>query len=121
MIEGTLIAESLRAGTNLKNLRLVVRAISRFQVQDTTADQPGTWTTFDFEADEAQAAELAAAFAEALDQPGWYADFRSPAETFVVFPGRVFRYPRGDEAGRAEAQAHGRRLAIPEPQLDWPV
>jgi hypothetical protein len=61
------------------------------------------------------------AFAGALDQPGWYMDFRSPAETFVVFPGRIFCYPRGDGAGRADAQAHGRRLAIPEPQLDWPV
>jgi hypothetical protein len=25
------------------------------------------------------------------------------------------------EAGRAEAQAYGRQLAIPEPQLDWTV
>jgi hypothetical protein len=48
-------------------------------------------------------------------------DFRSPAETLVVYPGHVFRYPRGDDVGRAQAQAHGRQLAIPEPQLDWPV
>ena len=121
VIEGTLIAESLRPGTNLQNLRLLIRAIGRYRVQGTTADQPDTWTAFDFEADEAQAAELARAFAGALDSPGWYVDFRSPAETFVVFPGRTFRYPRGDEAGRAEAQAHGRQLAIPEAQLDWPV
>jgi hypothetical protein len=39
----------------------------------------------------------------------------------VVFPGRIFRYQRGDDTGRAEAQAHGRKLAIPEPQLDWSV
>jgi hypothetical protein len=37
----------------------------------------------------------------------------------VVFPGRIFCYPRGDKAGRADAQAYGRQLAIPEPQLDW--
>jgi hypothetical protein len=66
---------------------------------------------------------LAQTFAGALDdQPvAWYADFRSPAETFVVYPGRIFRYPRGDHAGRAAAEAHGRQLAIPESQLDWPV
>jgi hypothetical protein len=121
VIEGTLIAESLRPGTNLQNLGLLIRAISRYRAQGTTADQPDTWTIFDFEADEAQAEELARAFAGALDSPGWYVDFRSPAETFVVFPGRTFRYPRGDEAGRAEVQAHGRQLAIPEAQLDWPV
>ena len=38
-----------------------------------------------------------------------------------MFPGQIFRYPRGDAAGRAEAQAYGRQLANPEPQLDWTV
>ena len=48
-------------------------------------------------------------------------NFQSPGESFIVFPGRIFRYPRGDASGRADAQAYGRRLAIPDPQLDWPV
>jgi hypothetical protein len=92
VIEGALIAESLRVGTHLEDLTLTIRKISRLQPQDTTADQPA-----------------------------WYVDFRSPAETFVVFPGRIFRYPRGDAAGRAEAEGYGRQLAIPGTQLDWPV
>jgi hypothetical protein len=121
MIEGALIAESLRVGTNLENLELTIRTISRSQPQGTTADQPGTWTILYFEADEAGAHGLARSLAGALDEPGWYADFRSPEKTFVVFPGRVFRYPRGDDAGRAEAQAYGRQLAVPDAQLDWPV
>lgn len=121
MIEGTLIAESLRIGTNLENLKLTVRKISRYRARGTTPDQPDIWTTLDFEAGEAGARELAEAFADALDQPGWYVNFESPTESFVVFPGRIFRYPRGDQDGRAAAQAHGRQLAIPEPQLDWTV
>ena len=121
MLEGTLIAESLRVGTTLENLRLTVRKISRYRAQGTTADQPDIWTTIGFQADEADGEELAQAFASVLDQPGWYVDFESPTESFVVFPGRVFRYPRGDKLGRAEAQAYGRQLAIPEPQLDWTV
>jgi len=121
MIEGTLIAESLRVGTNLENLTLTVRKISRYRPQGTTPDQPDTWTSLDFQTDEAEAGELAQAFADALDQPGWYVNFESPTESFVIFPNRIFRYPRGDKAGRAEAQAHGRQLAIPEPQLDWTV
>jgi hypothetical protein len=121
MIEGTLIAESLRVGTVLENLRLTVRKISKYRAGGTTPDQPDIWTTLDFEAEEALAEELAQAFASALDQPGWYVNFESPAENFVVFPGRIFRYPRGDAAGRAAAQAHGRQLAIPDPQLEWPV
>lgn len=121
MIDGTLIMESLKVGTSLEDLRLTVRKISRYRAGGTTADQPGVWTVLDFEADEADAAGIAQAFADALDQPGWYANFQSPAESFIVYPGRTFRYPRGDTAGRAEAQAYGRQLAIPEPQLDWTV
>lgn len=119
-MEGTLIAESLRVGTNLENLTLTMRKISRYQAQGTTPGQPDIWTVLDFEADEAHAGELAGAFAGVLDQ-GWYVNFQSPAESFVVFPGRIFRYPRGEEAGRTDAQAYGRRLGIPEPQLDWTV
>ena len=86
----------------------------------TNGDQPDIWTFLDFEADEAQASELAEAFADVLeDQPVWYVNFQSPTVSFVVFPGRIFRYPRGDEAGRAGAQAYGRQFGIPEPQLDW--
>lgn len=122
VIEGTLIAESLRTGANLENLKLTVRSISRVRFEGVAADQPEIWTLLDFQADEAEADALTRIFAGALDdQPSWYVDFRSPAETFVVFPGRIFRYPRGDDAGRSEAYAHGRTLAIPETQLDWPV
>lgn len=121
MIEGTLIAESLRVGTTLENLALTVRKISRYQPRGTTPDQPGIWTALDFDASDADAGQLAQAFANALDQPGWYANFQSPTESYVIFPGRIFRYPRGDADGRAQAQAYGRQLAIPEPQLDWTV
>ena len=121
MIDGTLIAESLRVGTNLDNLKLTVRKISRYRAQGTTPDQPDIWCVLDFDADEADAEDLAQAFAGALAEPGWYVNFQSPAESFIVFPGRIFRYPRGDAAGRADAQAHGRRLGVPDPQLDWPV
>jgi hypothetical protein len=121
MLEGILIVESLRVGTSLDGLRLTVRKISRFRARGTTRDQPDIWTTLHFEADQADATELAQAFADVLDQPGWYADFASPAERFIVFPGRIFRYPRDDQPARAQAQAYGRTLAIPEPQLDWTV
>jgi hypothetical protein len=123
MIEGGLIAESLRVGTRLENLQLTVRKISRIRPLDATPGEPEIWTILDFEADEAGADKLAQTFAATLDdQPvAWYADFRTPAETFVVFPGRIFRYARGDRSGRAEAEDYGRQLAIPETQLDWPV
>jgi hypothetical protein len=100
---------------------LTVHAITRIAPGNATPDQPSLWTLITFEIPDSAADPLASALAASLAEPGWYADFRSAARTYVVFPGRVFRYPRGDEAGRAEAVAHGRTLAIPEPQLDWPV
>ena len=45
MIEGTLIAESLRVGTALPDLELVIRKISRYRAQGSTPDQPEIWTT----------------------------------------------------------------------------
>lgn len=120
MVSGTLIMESLRAGVRLADVRLTVRKIYRFRPGETVPWQPDTWSFLEFDADEADAAPLAGVFADALAQPGWYADFRSPTETFVVFPGRIFRYPRGDVTGRAAAEAHGRLLGVPDSQLDWP-
>jgi hypothetical protein len=121
MLEGTLIAESLRVGTILTDLNLTVRKISRYRAGGTTPDQPSIWTVLDFEADESDARELAEVFAQVLDPSGWYVNFQSPADSFIVFPDKIFRYPRGDTAGRAAAQAHGRQLAIPDPQLNWTV
>lgn len=121
MITGTLIGESLRTGAELGGVRLVVGKIRRASQGDTAVGQPELWTLIEFEADEADGGALAAAFSEVLDRPGgWYVDFRTPAETFVVYAGRVFRYPRGDASGRAEAEAYGRAVGVPEDQLDWP-
>lgn len=68
----------------------------------------------DFEADESDAEELACSFAGVLDEPGWYADFNSPAESFVVFPGCIFRYRRGEQARRRLAEAPARAIGAPE-------
>jgi hypothetical protein len=122
MIEGALIAESIRVGAELDGVRLVTRKISRVVAGDAAAAQPELWTIVEFEAEERDADALADAFAKVLEREGgWYADFRTPDQTFVVFSGRVFRYPRGDTSGRAQAEAYGRSMGVPEDQLDWPV
>jgi hypothetical protein len=121
MFEGTLIAESLRTGSTLDGLSLTVRKIARYAPGGTTDDQPAVWTSIDFEVADGGADELADTLAAALDEPGWYANFQSAGVAFVIFRGKVFRYPRGDPDGRAAAQAHGRALGVPESQLDWTV
>jgi hypothetical protein len=121
VLAGTLIAESLRTGTVLDDLHLRVTKISRADIGDVEAGQPLTWTFLEFEAADEDAPRLAEALSESLDPDvGWYCDFRTAQETFVVFGGRVFRYPRGDRAARAEAEAYARSVGVPDPQLDWP-
>jgi hypothetical protein len=117
--EGVAILESLKVGTELSGIPILVRKISRYDVSSASTDQPPVWSVLEFEVEDWQAEQLAQELSGALDAPGWYADFHDGEEIFVVFPGRVFRYPRGDDAARAEAQAFGRELGIPEPQLDW--
>lgn len=117
MYEGVLILESLKVGTTLADVPLVVRKLRRVAVSGASDDQPPVWSLLEFAVEHGP--ELAEALAGSLDAPGWYADFHDEDETFVVFPGRVFRYRRGDDAAREQAKEFGRRLRIPEPQLDW--
>jgi hypothetical protein len=64
---------------------------------------------------------LAESLAEAIDPVlGWYCDFRTDDDTFVVFSEKVFRYQRGHPEGRGEAAAYARLVGVPESQIDWP-
>lgn len=125
MLKGALIAESLRVGTALEGVPLCVTRITRYEPSNISPQQlaaglPRRWTILDFEAKDDQAQPLAEALARVLDPTGWYVDFHSQDEEFVVFSGQIFRYRRGDAKTRAEAQAHGRSHGVPEAQLDWP-
>ena len=120
MLTGVLIAESLRVGAELDTVPLRVAKLSRIAVGSAAAEQPKEWTLLEFEAPDEDAAPLAASLSDCLaDTGGWYVDFHTRTEVFVVFAGRIFRYPRGDAKGRAEAAAYGRSVGVPEAQLDW--
>jgi hypothetical protein len=116
---GGLVAESLRADAEL-DTPLTARRIRRLDAGDPLAGQPVIWTLIEFVAPEELAEQLIAELAEALAPGPWYCDLASDRETVVVFADRVFRYPRGDGAGRAAAEAHGRSVGVPDSQLDWP-
>jgi hypothetical protein len=118
---GTLLAESLREAATLEGIPLIVRAIRRADAGDPSVGQPRTWTLIEFEIAEEAAAALAEALTVALAPGPWYCDFRSDAETVVVFADRAFRYPRGDQTGRESAENHARAVGVPAAQIDWPA
>jgi hypothetical protein len=121
MANGTLIAESLRLATPLRGVALQTTEIVRRSFDDLPPQQPSVWTFVKFTLEDRLAPVLSMTIAAALDDVGgWYCDFHTERETFVVFPRRVFRYPRGEMAGRAKAEAHARGIGIPEAQIDWP-
>ncbi|MFE9647027.1 hypothetical protein ACFYO0_23485 [Streptomyces sp. NPDC006365] len=119
-LSGVLIAESLCVGSELSGVPLRVTSIQRIAVGDATADQPRHWTLLHFRAPDDAAGQLAEALASCLAPTGgWYVDYSTTTETYVVFADRVFRYARGDAATRAEVEAYARSVGVPETQLDW--
>ena len=125
MATGTLIAESIRSGATLSGPPLSVREIERVAPTNLSPEQrqagiPSQWTLLRFELADRDAQRLCDALAEVLAPLGWYVDFHTDDETFVVFSGRVFRYATGDGAGRSAAEEYAREHGVPEPQIDWP-
>jgi len=122
VLKGTLLAESLQIGADLSVTGLKLTRVSRRDVSaSVTAAQPPVWTFLEFEASDDVADVLAESLARSLlADGGWYADFAAGDEHVVVFARKIFRYQRGDEAGRAEAMDYGRAMGVPEHQLDWP-
>ena len=120
-LSGCLIAESLRVGSVIDGMHLTVTKVSRAELGDVDAGQPRIWTFIEFEVADDDAEQFAHRLEGAIQSHGgWYCDFRSDAETFVVFAARTFRYPRGDNAERALVADYARSVGVPAAQLDWP-
>jgi hypothetical protein len=120
MLGGTFLAESIRVGAELSIDGLVVTKIFRRDFPNEPPGMPTTWTFIEFQAEDDRADELAQQFADVLiAEGGWYADFGVRDDHVVVFAGKVFRYRKGDKAGRDEAARYGLSVGCPADQLDW--
>jgi hypothetical protein len=115
---GTLIGESLRVGAVLDDVALTSTRISRADVGDIDAGQPKTWTFIEFEVRDEDAERLADWLERSLrPSGGWYCDFRSSGETFVVFAGRTSDTPAPMRHAELPPSSTGDQ---PEyPRLSW--
>jgi hypothetical protein len=119
--KGVLLGESLRLDAELEGVALEVSKVYRRPAGDVEAGQPELWTFFEFEVPAEAAEDLAERLSRTLKaEGGWYCDFHSDEEMFVVFAGRIFRYPRGDRAERERTEEYARSVGVPEAQIDWP-
>ena len=110
----------MRLGSSLADLEATLVSVDRRKVDNAAPNQPKAWTTVTFETSLGPD-QLAAKFSKVLgDRPAvWYTHFRAGKEMFVIFPGRIFRYPVGDKAGKGRAQDHARSIGVPGRQIDW--
>jgi quercetin dioxygenase-like cupin family protein len=107
MYKGTIIENSLRDATILKELNVA------------RTWQSGDWTLHDVNV----GAEQLSRIAEYLAEGPWYVHFWEPGkdEVIVVFKDQTFRIKFSDKTTWAEAVAYGRSIGIPEEQLDFPI
>jgi hypothetical protein len=118
---GVLLGESLQVGARLEDIPLTVTRIFRLAAGDVTVGQPEIWTFIEFNVGTEEAERLAGALSRVLRaEGGWYCNFQTESDIFVVFRERIFRYQRGDQVARAEAENFARSAGVPESQLDWP-
>ncbi len=113
---GLLIKEGLKDESVLSTLQITRTEL--WEVKNAASFQPSTWTAMSFEGDAGQAEAVAEALSRAL-KPDWYCNIAAGEDIYVIFGGKAFKYRHGDPDGRAEAQAHGRSVGVPESQLDW--
>ena len=119
---GQLIAESIRIGASLRGIPMRLLGVTRVvpAEENLSARQPRVWTFIGFEVDDAAAEAVAGALGDVLEEDGgWYCNFSTAEEMWVVFAGASFRYPLGDAEARAVVVEYARRHGVPEPQLDW--
>jgi len=120
MIRAYIIGESIRPGASLQDLKATLVSVDREEAGNAAPNQPKVWTTVVFDTS-LESDRLAANLSKILDDRPTvcYTHFRAGEEMFVVFPGRIFRYPVGDTAGRSHAQDYARAVGVPGRQVDW--
>lgn len=116
-MNGLLLKESL-ADTAVLELVDVTKTES-WQVNNAAAYQPTTWTALSFQTEDSHADAIAERLSQALKPQGWYIHAFTAAHIYVLFPGKVFKYRKGDSLQREEAKRFGRTVGVPESQLDW--
>jgi hypothetical protein len=116
MLTGLLLKESL-SGLDVLD-RLNITKTETWHVANAAEFQPDVWTAVSFEVSDARAETVIQELSRAL-KPQWYIDARWGDWVVVIFPQRVFKYQRGDQAGKTEAQTYALNSGIPPSQVDW--
>ncbi len=119
ILSGLLIKESLQQPNILETLPIQITKTEIWTASNPTEFQPALWTAMTFEAEDRVADEVAEQLSHSLKPKGWFINASTASHVYVIFPNKVFRYTKGDQAARAEAARFGLAVCVPERQLDW--
>ena len=116
MFTGLLLRESLSDLDILQ--RMTITKTETWHVANAAEFQPKVWTALSFEVSETDAEVVIEELSRVLKEC-WYIDARLDEWVIVIFPRRVFRYRRGDQADKTQAQAYALAAGVPSSQIDW--
>jgi len=114
---GLVLQESLK-DKKVLDLATITKT-ETWDVKNAEGDQPKVWHAISVEGPEEDAQNVAQVLGQSLKSPGWYTNLSTNKEVFVVFPDKVFRYTKGNKEKRNIAIKYGKKIGIPESQLDW--
>lgn len=117
MYKGLLIKESFQDRGVLDRLTIVKE--DKWDVDNAVKDQSSVWNVAWFEIVDEEIDEMVDVLSSALEKGKWFLEISSEDIMIVVFPGKVFKYQKGDLEAREQAKEYGRSIGIPEDQLDW--
>ncbi len=119
---GTVIEESLKDKSVLKNVRILSTKVEKVTERHKTPWLT-QWTLHKVEIPEEDVARVAEELSKAIDDThkgSWYADYKTEKEHYIIFKNKVFHITdRTSKAQYDEAKRYGISLGIPEYQVDF--
>lgn len=116
-MRGLILKESL-ADAGVLNLVHITRK-ETWQVSNAASYQPKVWTALTFEANDDQADDIARQLSQALKEQAWFINASTERHVFIIFPGKVMKYKKGNRTAREKAARYALSIGVPESQLDW--
>lgn len=117
--KGTIIEESLENADVLKKVNILSTEVEPIEDSHQTPWLK-QWTLHKVEVAEENAGEVAREISENLDSShnsNWYADYKNDKWHYVIFPFKVFKVNKKDQAQYDEVNEYGVSLGIPDYQM----
>jgi len=112
---GLLIKESLNDLSILKLIKITKE--ETWNSSNSNEFQPKVWTAVYLEGKNIE--EFVNKVSKSIKEIGWYLNLSLNDIEYVIFHNKIFKYRKGDKKTKNEAVEYGKKVGVPEKQLDW--